>query len=551
MQCTGGQTINQCSFSPFDSNVVCLVGRDCVKYYRLIDCDVRLLSETIVKDQNFVSHCWLRHPDDHVVAGADNGSMVLFRSGEKAFHLNSYLPLDTPITSLVAVPGGFVAGVNPCKFLFFTVDCGQNDRRSVLTNENIKLAQTVVSELSKREASSLAINPSENKLCAITTDGQLLTIPLHISGSASIFSSNSDSIRHSLTPFHGPKAVVGLDVCARKSLFVTIGKDLTFRVWNIQTHQSDLIKEFGEEMFSVALHPAGLHVAIGFLDKLRLYHILLDDLRLCVELPVKCCRVCVFSQGGNLLATANGNIISVFDSHTGERVVDLRGHNGKVRSLHWLQSGTRLLSCGQDGMVYLWNLDGPTRTAEFVKKRSMFTSVVIAQEREGRSSSTGAGVGAGAGVGVGGDPPREECVFVVGSDRTLSELKMPDLTAKKHHDVGALMTHLVISTNRNILLASVGDSGKPGHIRAYSYPVTGESNDFSCLGACLTALQLTPDGQFLLAGDDAGCIALYEVTERQEKVQLNASSDLPKLMTCPGWRDEVLVTRTELEDRSK
>jgi WD40 repeat protein len=74
-----------------------------------------------------------------------------------------------------------------------------------------------------------------------------------------------------------------------------------------------------------------------------------------------------------------GNIISVFDSHSGERVVDLRGHNSKVRSLNWLQSGSQLLSCGQDGVVYLWDLDGPKRTSEFVKKRTMYTSVVVAQ----------------------------------------------------------------------------------------------------------------------------------------------------------------------------
>ena len=294
-------------------------------------------------------------------------------------------------------------------------------------------------------------------------------------------------------------------------------------------------------MFSVGLHPAGLHVAIAFLDKLRLYHILLDDLRLCVELPVKCCRVCVYSQGGNLLATANGNIISIFDSHSGERVVDLRGHNGKVRSLHWLQSGTQLLSCGQDGMVYLWNLNGPTRTAEFVKKRSMFTSVVIAQEKEVRSLGSGAG----------GDPIREESVFVVGSDKILSELKMPDLTARKHHEVAAMLTHLVISKKRNALFASAGESGKPGYIKAYSYPVTGDSNDFICLGACITALRLTPDGQFLLVGDEAGCIALFDITERQDRVQLNAGSVLPNLKTSSLWRDEALVTRTELEDRTK
>ena len=514
-----------------------------MKYYRLVDCEMRLLSETIIKDHNFVSHCWLRQPDDHVIVGAENGSMILFRSGEKAFYLNCCSGMETPIASLTAVPGGFVAGVNPGKFLFFNVDCGQNVRRSILNNENIKLVQTVVSELSKREAVSMVINPSEDKLCAITADGQLLTMPLHISGSASIFLRNSDSIRYSVTSFHGPKAVVGLDVCARKSLFVTIGKDYTFRVWNIQSHQSDLIKEFGEEMFCVALHPAGLHVAIAFLDKLRLYHILLDDLRLCVELPVKCCRVCVFSQWGNLLATANGNIISIFDSHSGERVVDLRGHNGKVRSLHWLQSGTQLLSCGQDGMVYLWNLNGPARTAEFVKKRSMFTSVVIAQEKEVRSMGTGAEAGSGQTQG--------ESVFVVGSDKILSELKMPDLTARKHHEVDVMLTHLAISRKSNFLLASAGEPGKPGYVKAYSYPVTGDSSDFSCLGACISALQLTPDGQFLLVGDEAGCIALYEVTEQQNSTPLNAGSTLPHLMTSSVWRDEVLVTRTELEDRTK
>jgi WD40 repeat protein len=47
----------------------------------------------------------------------------------------------------------------------------------------------------------------------------------------------------------------GMDVCARKPIFVTVGKDNTIRLWNVQTHQLELMKEFGEEMFSVALHP--------------------------------------------------------------------------------------------------------------------------------------------------------------------------------------------------------------------------------------------------------------------------------------------------------
>lgn len=39
----------------------------------------------------------------------------------------------------------------------------------------------------------------------------------------------------------------------------------------------------------------------------------------------------------------------------------------------------------------------------------------------------------------------------------LSELQMPDLSAKRHYDGGAALTHLSISTSRSVLLASVGE----------------------------------------------------------------------------------------------
>ena len=539
-QVSQGPAVHQCSFSPFDSNVVCVTGRDCVKFYRLVDNEVRLLQEVAMKDHNFISHCWLKRPDDFMIAGTDNGKIVLFRSGEKCFTLSCVPAMDTPISSLVPVAGGFIAGTFPGKFLFFSLEFNESSRHILLRDDNFKLVHTVSCELTKKEIMCLALNPSEDKLCALTADGQLLSLPLQSSISMLSLALNTDAIKYTVSSFHSPRAIVGMDVCTRKPLFVTIGKDNTLRVWNIQNHQLDLYKEFGEEMFSVALHPTGLHIAVGFLDKVRVYHILLDDLRLCIELPVKTCKECAFSQGGNLLATVNGNIVSVFDTHSGERVVDLRGHNSKVRSLNWLQSGSTLLSCGQDGVVYLWDLDGPRRTAEFVKKRTMYTSVVIAQgERESQGVSNGV-PGASSG----------ESVFVVGSDRVLSELHMPDLSVKRHYDGGTVLSHLAISTSRSVLLASAGEQGKPGHVRAYTYPVTGESVEYPCLGSSIAAMKLTPDGLFLLVADDAGCIALFELKEKQERILLNAGSILPDLVTSKAWNDEVLVTRMELEDRA-
>jgi len=52
----------------------------------------------------------------------------------------------------------------------------------------------------------------------------------------------------------------------------------------------ELYKEFAEEAYSVALHPSGLYVVVGFSDKLRLMNLLIDDVRTFREFSVRECR---------------------------------------------------------------------------------------------------------------------------------------------------------------------------------------------------------------------------------------------------------------------
>lgn len=52
----------------------------------------------------------------------------------------------------------------------------------------------------------------------------------------------------------------------------------------------DLCKEFQEEAFSVALHPTGLFILVGFSDKLRLMNLLISDIRIFKEFTVRGCR---------------------------------------------------------------------------------------------------------------------------------------------------------------------------------------------------------------------------------------------------------------------
>ena len=52
----------------------------------------------------------------------------------------------------------------------------------------------------------------------------------------------------------------------------------------------ELYKEFAEEAYSIALHPSGLYVLVGFSDKLRLMNLLIDDIRIFKEFTLRNCK---------------------------------------------------------------------------------------------------------------------------------------------------------------------------------------------------------------------------------------------------------------------
>ena len=172
---------------------------------------------------------------------------------------------------------------------------------------------------------------------------------------------------------NGP--ITGMDTAINKPLVVTCGSDHTIRCWNYLKFECELVKSYpNDDLLSLACHPDGFQIAVGFRDKLRVLQITIDDLKQLNEFSIKSCRECRFSHGGSILAAVNTNKILLYRTfdqvNQGNQApfMVLDGHSQIVKQLSFQQNDTYLLSCSTDGTVYEWDLRDKKRVGENVQK---------------------------------------------------------------------------------------------------------------------------------------------------------------------------------------
>ncbi|GMF42028.1 unnamed protein product [Phytophthora fragariaefolia] len=624
---TSPPQVSACSFSDVDAGLVCVTGAGLVRFFRVLETAFRPLPSPRMELHIFLAHAWLKQRDDYLVAGSAAGDLMLFHGGEFVTRLSASPGPGKAVHSLTATTKGLLCGLSDNTVAMFSVvlnDAGDqpdaaapnaNSEEDVSSSpipqedhfledapEILTLQRLVRVDYGSGYVATIAVSPNEDVIVVATSNAQLLTFPyqIHTSGvhsgapatipvvdeSAAIVvtganvggipgvaTSNtlSEDVEYVVTSFHQPSDpssnngppgganggiaggllhVTGMDVCVRKPLLVTCGLDRTVRVWNYIDRTCEVAKRFNEEAFSVACHPSGLHLLVGFADKLRLLNILMDDIRSFKELPVKACRECQFSTGGHLFAAVNGNTIQVFSLFTGDLVATLRGHNGKVRSLFWNADDSSIVSAGLDGAVYHWDLDEAKREAEFVQKGVSYYSALC--NREGTA------------------------IYAVGGDRLLKEIEVPSSQLTKEFLCDATLGQLVLSGSQRLLFGAGSEPDRPGAIRAFKFPLTGESTEFQCLSAPVTRLRVSFDDQFLFAAGEDGAVCIFEVRDKEGRPPRNTGKDgeislsaasgtigggfaggasyhhngLGGHGSIAAFSEEILVTKSDLEEKN-
>eukprot|EP00927_Polykrikos_kofoidii_P004457 TRINITY_DN11755_c0_g1_i1.p1 TRINITY_DN11755_c0_g1~~TRINITY_DN11755_c0_g1_i1.p1 ORF type:complete len:1221 (-),score=291.71 TRINITY_DN11755_c0_g1_i1:257-3919(-) len=507
--------IRECSFNPMDSSVVTVVGDGIFKFFQMKEGSLKQMPVQAPKLANFLCHAWLT--DDKLLVCAESGELMLYdNSGELVSSKLQCSPGEPrSATCTLSFSKGFVTGGDDGYIRVF--EKSDDPKELYRRTKNIQLDAGLGNCVR-----SLALSPTEEVLAVTTSTAQLCQLSLL--GQDLLKAEEAPVFEPVLTPFH-TGAILGMDVCTRKPLVVTCGMDKSVRVWNYLEKTCELCKFFNEEAYSVAFHPSGFHLIIGFSDKLRLMNLLMEDMRTYRDISIKGCRECRFSNGGQYFAAVSVNTIQVYKTYTCESIANLRGHNSKVRSIAWTVDDSMLVSTGMDGAVYEYNVlaEGRRVGHDFVMKTTSFSCVIVYTD-----PLTGANT-----------------MYVVGNDKMLREVH----GGLEHLSIpaGNTLGQIVLSNSAKTLFAVVAEPDAPAPVRCYKFPLdeTAQPIEIPAHSAPATRIRITYDDFYLFTCSDDGCLYIFDI---RKKDRVNAKRDKENQLP-PA--DEILVTRTFLDEKQQ
>ncbi|KAJ3138825.1 Cilia- and flagella-associated protein 57 [Physocladia obscura] len=457
---------------------------------------------------NLLCHCWIT--ETRVIAGTEDSKLLVFDSGDLVLEISYVLPspnvLKPPaIQTITAFATGFMAGTSTGYCVLFE----KTDDAFLYKKNKEFLMDSGVSNGGGGGGVSggsnggsgvkcIAVNPTDDVAVCTMTDSQIYIVPLDAD------SSKGEEIKcERLTqPFHHGH-IVGMDTCSRKPLIATCGNDKSIRIWNYLENTLEVIKYFEDEPLSIALHPSGLYVLVGFGDCLKLINVLIDDIRPFWESNIRGCRECRFSNGGQYFASVYGSTIGIHRTWSFETVGYLKGHQGKVKSICWSPDDSRLTSCGLDGLVFDWNIAGMKKEGEFFSFNALFTSACFASD--------------------------SKSIYAAASDGTIKVIFDSALLNEIPGKIGYAST-----------------TGK-GSVRVFKSLLGADPNgqdyfETSCHSSAITRMRTSFDDSFLFTSGEDGCLWVYKIIEK---------GGVAKRDKDWTYSDEILVTKSDLKDKHR
>lgn len=178
-----------------------------------------------------------------------------------------------------------------------------------------------------------------------------------------------------------------MEISLQRPIIVTFSKDdCTIRIWNYLSGQCMLSRRYfivaastqavdpehamqnpqlyqggGKDssvkpVLSIALHPSGYYMAAGFIDRVRVMHVLDDELRDFRSLEHRNCSKLKFSNGGQFLVIVEQKFFFVYASYTLEKLAQNKCPSPSVTSIDFNDKDTAFGMVSSDGFIYRFDI---------------------------------------------------------------------------------------------------------------------------------------------------------------------------------------------------
>ncbi|KAL6265398.1 hypothetical protein P5V15_002195 [Pogonomyrmex californicus] len=310
---------------------------------------------------------------------------------------------------------------------------------------------------------------------------------------------------------HGP--ISGLAMCAWKPIFMTCGElDRSIRLWDFETENLIILKQYNENIFSIALHPMGLFCLIGFTDKLRFMSILIDDLLPMHEIAIRNCKLVRFSYNGHLFAAVNDNVVQVYTTIGFYNPFILKGHTGKVKTLLWSQTDLKMLSMGAEGAIYEWDMTSGTRSSEIILKGLDLRDIALSSDAS--------------------------FIYCIAHDDNIYEIKENEISQEFRLSGREMQQMIMGKDDLTLFITSPG-----GIIISLKSPLQSpvKSTDFHVHCVDITQIGLSYNENCLVSVAKDGSLCIWKLYSPEGKI-MKMGRDLP-------YTNEVLVGKGDLEEK--
>jgi len=539
------KTIATASFHPLDHTLVCCSGKGILRFYRIVDNMFKAMPSSVGKHdpQNFLAHAFLRDKDELLIAATDTGELILFENNDWKMVIPTSPAEGKGIFCVAPFSKGFLCGCEDGLVRMYTKS---DDRMEMFT-----LGSTFcIKDSVESRVTNITVSPSEDHLLCSTDTKQMFALGL---SDTEIMQAEDMKFHHLITPFHEPNServaeITGMDVCVRKQLVATCGVDRSVRIWNYGEQCVEIQKKFDEAPQSVAFHPNGLQIIVGFSDKLRIMDLLMDDLAMIREFAISGCEECSYSTGGHMIAAAQGSMVQIINSYTCNTLHTLRGLKGKVMSLAWSSDDKLLFTASADGSIVRWDLQTGDKTGDyfndsgFLMEDTYNWNCIVVDPNSNDDVILATGRLADSAVAK---SALVQIKFSTGSTQPqlLRQIKL-----------GFYSKCLVVSPRFQSVL--VGSFEAPAAIHSAPYPLPENDVHFSKLYAHrqgIVGMSLSPDTGTLFSTSLDGCFAIINVGPGAELDDgSSGSKDLDDVAGGEsGFSRDILVRHTQILQSNK